>query len=377
MFSKEEMKAEAARLGFLLCGVTSPEPPAHLDAYHSWLDAGRHAGMDYLASPRSLAARADPHLILPGCQSILVLAAPYPAPVPVNAEDSGQIAAYARSSDYHNLLPPRLEALAGWIADRCTRSLQWRACTDTAPILEKELAQRAGLGWIGRNTCLIHPQIGSYFFLAELLLDIPIEPDLPFTADRCGDCQRCMDACPTACILPNRTLDANRCLSYLTIENKGSIPAELRPALGNNVFGCDICQTVCPWNQKPAARPPQTLFPPLPDLAAQHLSDELLLDDDTFRARFDDTPILRAKRRGYLRNVIIALGNARCLETIPALAASLHSDLDPLVRVHAAWALGQMPDPQALTALHAALAMETSRLVLDEIEMAIRNYPVA
>ena len=374
MIDKAALKAEAFRLGFWLCGVTTPESPAHLETYTAWINAGRHADMAYLASPRALAARATPASLLPGCQTILVLAAPYPAPQTNPAPDSAQIAGYANSTDYHNVFPPRLEALADWIARQSGQSIQWRGFTDSAPILEKELAQRAGLGWIGKNTCLIHPEIGSTFLLAELFLDMPIEPDLPFTADRCGNCTRCIDACPTGCILPDRTIDAARCLSYLTIENKGQIPPELRSQLGTRIFGCDACQTACPWNRKASLPPEKTLFPPLAVLQSIELAVEMQLDDDAFRARFRHTPVLRAKRRGYLRNAAIALGNLAQPESIPALVNSLHHDSEALIRSHAAWAIGHIPLPEARTALQTALQTETDPTVLTEITQALSHF---
>ncbi|MDX9865295.1 MAG: tRNA epoxyqueuosine(34) reductase QueG [Anaerolineaceae bacterium] len=374
MIDKTALKAEAFRLGFWLCGVTTPDPPPHLDTYHAWINAGRHADMAYLASPRALTARASPASLLPGCQTILALAAPYPAPLSHPSKDNGRIAAYAQSSDYHNVFPPRLEALAAWIARQAGQPIQWRSFTDTAPILEKELAQRAGLGWIGKNTNLINPQIGSYFLLAELFLDRVIEPDPPFTADRCGTCTRCIEACPTGCILSDRTLDAARCLSYLTIENKGPIPPDLRPQIGTRIFGCDLCQQVCPWNQKASIQPEQTLFPPLESLAPRRLAAEMQLDDAAFRERFRHTPLLRAKRRGYLRNVAVALGNLAQPKTVPALAASLRRDPEPLIRAHAAWALGQIPQPEARTALQSALQSEPDPVVQSEIQQALNNF---
>lgn len=375
MLTKQDLKAEAARLGFVLCGVTSAATPHHFAQYAAWIEAGRHAGMHYLATPRAMAARANPQRLLPGCQTILVLAAAYPAPDRGLTAAQGQTAAYARSIDYHTILPPRLEALAKWIADRTPAGLTWRAFTDTAPILEKELAQRAGLGWIGKNTCLIHPHYGSWFFLAELFLDIALEPDLPFTADRCGTCQRCIEACPTGCILLDRSLDANRCISYLTIENKGDIPDELRPRMGDHIFGCDICQTVCPWNQQAQSSPALNLFPPLPDTSAPDLVAALNLDDAGFRDRFRHTPLWRAKRHGYLRNVAVALGNTPRAEAIPALADRLLQDPEPLVRAHAAWALGHhRPAAAAQAALYSALQAEIHPDVKAEIQQALTRF---
>lgn len=374
MIDKTALKAEAFRLGFWLCGVTTPEPPSHLDTYNAWISAGRHANMSYLASPRALTARANPETLLPACQTIIVLAAPYPAPSASEHIPSGQIAGYARTTDYHNVLPPRLGALAARIARQSSHPIQWRGFTDSAPILEKELAQRAGLGWIGKNTILINPDIGSCFLLGELFLDIFIEPDSPFPADRCGTCTRCIDACPTGCILPDRTVDAARCLSYLTIENKGQIPSDLRPHLGAHIFGCDVCQTVCPWNQKAPIPAQQTLFPPITALQPSSLCDELQLDNTAFLERFRHTPVLRAKRRGYLRNVAVTLGNMAQPEAIRALTACLCNETEALVRAHAAWALGRIPFPEAHAALQTAIETETDPAVQSEIQQALKNF---
>lgn len=374
MIDKKALKAEAFRLGFWLCGITTPEPPAHLDTYTSWVGAGRHAEMAYLAAPQALASRANPRSLLPSSQTILVLAAPYTSRSTAAAADTAQIAAYAQSTDYHNVFPPRLEALAEWISSQSDQPVHWRGFTDSAPILEKELAQRAGLGWIGKNTCLINPEIGSTFLLTEIFLNISIEPDMPFSDDRCGTCTRCVDACPTGCIRPDRTIDAARCLSYLTIENKAQIPPDLRPDLGTRVFGCDVCQTICPWNRKGVIPPEQTLFPPLTALQSVQLAAEMALDDNTFRSRFRHTPVLRAKRRGYLRNVAVALGNLARPESIPVLAASLHNDTETLVRAHAAWALGCIPFPDARTALQSAAKTETDPAVLSEINQALDHF---
>jgi len=233
-----------------------------------------------------------------------------------------------------------METLVAFIGQQVGGQVAHRWYTDTGPLLERELAQRAGLGWIGKNTCLINPGVGSYFLLAEILLGIELEPDLPFTPDRCGTCRRCLDACPTGCILPDRTLDARRCISYLTIENKGAIPPDLRPQMGNWVFGCDACQTVCPWNKFAQAEFDQAFAAgpglPFPDLVA-----ELDLTPQAFNRKFRQSPIRRAKRRGYQRNVTVALGNSGNPAAIPTLEKALESD-EPLVREHAAWALGRI-----------------------------------
>ncbi len=242
--------------------------------------------------------------------------------------------------DYHLILPPRLKAIADFIESYVGHPVPNRGYTDTGPILERDLAQRAGLGWIGRNTCLITPHLGSYILLAEILLGLDLEPDPPFTADRCGNCSRCIQACPTGCILPNRTLDARRCLAYLTIEHKGRIPPDLRSLLGEWVFGCDICQMVCPWNRF-APGEGEAAFAPRSAALHLNLPEELELTPQAFNARFKDNPVKRAKLRGYLRNVAVALGNCGGPAAIPALEQAAQND-DSLVREHAAWALEQI-----------------------------------
>jgi len=334
------IKDEARRLGFSLVGITTPDPPPHWTAYQHWLTMGRHGSMDYLADSR----RGDPHLVLPECRSILMLGVRYFKPGTsvkhIDHHPVGQIAAYAWGRDYHLVLPHRLDTLVAFIEKQVGRPIPHRGYTDTGPIIERDLAQRAGLGWIGKNTCLIHPDIGSFFLLAEILLGYDMEPDEPFTADRCGVCTRCITACPTECILPNRTLDARRCLSYLTIENKNEIPLELRPRFGNWVFGCDICQQVCPWNREPVGKL-DPVFNALPGLPAPDLISELALTPQGFNHKFKHNPVLRAKRRGYLRNVAVALGNSNNPEALPALESALQAN-EPLIQEHAAWAITQL-----------------------------------
>ncbi|MBE9523868.1 MAG: tRNA epoxyqueuosine(34) reductase QueG, partial [Chloroflexi bacterium] len=223
-----QLKSEALRLGFHLVGVTSPEQPAHLDIYEQWLTAGHHADMAWIATDRARQRRANPHLILPECKSIIMLGIRYPLVSQTADSSIGQIASYARVDDYHDLLPQRLKALVAFLEKKMDCTIPHRCYTDTGPILERELAQRAGLGWIGKNGVLVNPKIGSYFLLAEILLGVALPMDDPFTSDHCGTCTRCIQACPTSCILPNRTIDSNRCLSYLTIERRDAIPPTMR-----------------------------------------------------------------------------------------------------------------------------------------------------
>lgn len=369
---KQAIRDEARRLGFLLVGVTTPEQPSHYAVYEAWLRDGHQAKMDYLADADGRAKRADPRKVLAECESILVLAAPYNPPGEREASAGrGKVAAYAWGEDYHDVLPERLKALVLFIEDKVGRSIPNRWYTDSGPLLERDLAQRAGLGWIGKNTCLINPQLGSYFFLAEILLGIKLEPDLPFIEDRCGSCRRCIEACPTNCILPDRTLDAGRCISYLTIELKEQIPGALRPSMGGWVFGCDVCQQVCPWNRfaEPVVDP---AFAPRQGIDSPDLASELSLSDEEFRRKFKRSPIKRSKRRGYLRNVAVAMGNSGQPKMINALRNALVNEVEPLVRGHAAWALGQFDVEESRRALDFALETEKDPQVLAEIKDALK-----
>ena len=334
---KEEIKVKASQLGFVLTGVTTPEPPPHYSTFERWLAQGRHGTMGYLATKRSRARRANPREILPECKSILVLAIPYSPPSHSRrgmSEEQGNIASYAWGKDYHDVLPARMKELVKFIEEQVGGPVKNRWYTDTGPLLERDLAQRAGIGWIGKNTCLINPKRGSYFLLSEILLDLELEPDSPFVTDHCGTCTRCIEACPTDCILPDRTVDATRCISYLTIELKDDIPVDLRDKIGNWVFGCDICQIVCPWNR--FAEEGDYVFGD--HSPARHLNEELSISTQEFNQRFKGTPVKRAKRRGYLRNVAVALGNTGDMHALPVLQNALH-DEEPLVRKHAQWAI--------------------------------------
>jgi epoxyqueuosine reductase len=343
---KERIKTQSFHLGFILAGVTTPDPPPHTSTFENWLAQGHHGTMDYLATERSRLRRADPRQILPECQSILVLATPYSPPLPMGDREAlrqegqgvrGRVASYAWGEDYHDVLPARMKDLVKFIEEQVGAPVQNRWYTDTGPILERDLAQRAGIGWIGKNTCLINPRHGSYFLLSEILLGLALEPDPPLVTDHCGTCTRCIEACPTDCILPDRTIDARRCISYLTIELKDDIPVELREKIGEWVFGCDICQMVCPWN-----RFADEADPAFGDENPLHsLTDELLISTQEFNQRFKRSPVKRAKRRGYLRNVAVALGNVGDMHALPVLQNTLN-DEEPLVREHAQWARKQI-----------------------------------
>jgi len=367
------IKAEAFRLGFSLAGVTLPETPPHYGVFVRWLEAGRHAGMGYLAAGRSVERRGDLRKAFPEARSAVSVALPYALPETASAaHGEGRVAAYAWGADYHDVIPQRLAALVAAVEEYSGRIVRQRGYTDTGPLLERDLAQQAGLGWIGKNTCLIHPRLGSYFLLAEILLDVEIEPDTPLDHDYCGSCHRCIDACPTRCILPDRTIDAGRCISYLTIENKGEIPLDLRPQMGNWIFGCDVCQQVCPWNLRFAGTPPDAALAPRTNIPTPNLADEIGLTPEGFNRKFKGSPIQRPHRRGYLRNVAVAMGNLADPALVPPLARALEDDAEALVRGHAAWALGRIGNRPGRDALDRALRRETDESVRGEIRRALK-----
>lgn len=375
MSIKELFKAETERLGFLLSGVIDITPPIYLGAYQHWLEEGLHADMAYVASEPARTRRANPSLIMPPALSVLVVALRYSSPQlsssSLSMDARGRVASYAWGNDYHGIIPPLLNGLIATMEKYLGRPIQSRSYTDTGPILERSFAQQAGLGWAGKNTCLIAPRQGSYFFLGETFIDVKIEPDQRFPADHCGTCQRCITACPTGAIRSDRTIDSQRCISYLTIENKRSIPVELRPKIGEWIFGCDLCQIACPWNNRLSNLDGHPSLAPDLIKARPVLKDELLLTPMQFNKKFRNSPILRAKRRGYLRNVAVATGNIRDTNAVPALATVMESEHEPLVRGHAAWALGRMNTHQSRQALEKALQTEPDSNVRAEIVSAL------
>ncbi len=379
-----EIKEQARDLGFDLVGVASVEPSVHMDLYRAWIGDGVHGDMGYLSREDAVARRADLERTLPSLKAAVVVGHDYYQEDPSGVPDDparAVVARYARGRDYHNVIKKRLLKLHRWIESRAGGPVVGRAYVDTGPILERELATRAGLGWFGKNTMLIDPKRGSYFFLGILLLDLELETDEPFTEDHCGTCRSCLDACPTGALLGRDAdgapvMDARRCISYLTIEHRGPIPMELRPLMGNRVYGCDICQEVCPWNEKFAEVGPEPAYraregldgPELVELAERLLA----VDDEGFRELFRGSPIKRARRAGLLRNVCVALGNWGAEEAVPVLVAGL-SDPAPLVRGHAAWALGCVGTPAALAALSSARAEQSDPVVLEEIGLAVED----
>lgn len=364
-----ELQQRAGELGFNSVGVSIAAPARRLDAYLRWIDHDRHGEMGYMARPDRVERRQNPPIILPGLQSIISVGLSYStAQVPPEIcgdPGRGRISNYAWGVDYHDLMTPRLEELAAWMREHDPQA-QSRVYVDTGAILERDHAETAGLGFTGKNTMLIDPRRGSWFFLGEILTTIALPPTSPMTMPSCGSCQRCLDACPTAAFPAPYELDARRCISYLTIELKGWIPRDLRPLMGNWIYGCDICQEVCPFNRfaKPAAEP--AFQAPDIDAVAPPLLDILNLDEKTFDQRFTGSPIKRIKRGRLLRNACVAAGNWGDKSAVPSLAALLR-DPDPILRGHAAWALRQIDDPQALSAISDALRNELNPQVRQEL----------
>ena len=341
---KNEIKAEAYHLGFVEIGFTSPDIDINYAQFLDWTAEGFHAGMNYLARNNTITARQSAKMLFPECQTVICLAYPYPLITPTARKDQGRIASYALSQDYHigiaELANKLLEKLTQIFDDQLLAQVH----LDTSPILEKSYAQQAGLGWIGRNSLLIHPEFGSGIFLCEILINIPIEPDPPFTLDGCQNCQRCLKACPTQAILPNRSIDARRCLSYLTIENRAEIPEEFRQAMGNRVFGCDQCQLACPYNKQAKTTVSnnwQTTINPTPELA-----DCLSMTEEEFRNHFKQNPVLRTKHTGFRRNIAIAMGNSENPEFLKALHQAKETEINPIVAEAIAWAISQL-EPSA------------------------------
>jgi epoxyqueuosine reductase len=363
-----ELKQRVGEMGFSLCGVCPAIAPLGAARLDDWLAAGYAGEMHYLADRRE--AYGDPKHVLDGVRSIVMLGMNYRTVDPTKPQaGQGRVSRYAwGNADYHDVIHARLDELGDFIRARVPVA-RVRGVVDTAPLLEREFAQLAGLGWIGKNTLLLNREQGSWFFLAALLTDVKLSYDSEHETDHCGTCRACLDACPTDAFPQPYVLDASRCISYLTIELRREVPRELRAGMGDWVFGCDICQDVCPWNSR-APVSLQAEFAPRVDSNPIDLIALFELDDAAFSARFRHTPLWRPKRRGILRNAAIVLGNRPMLAAIPALVHGLN-DNEPLVRGACAWALGQYNQSAAIDALLSGRVLETDVDVLREIEDAL------
>jgi epoxyqueuosine reductase len=357
-----DLRQRAWQLGFSFVGITRATPSPTLDAYFRWIERDMHGSMGYMARPDRQTRRQDLNIILPGARSLVIAGLDYRSVVPENILTDparGRIASYAWNLDYHDILTPRLEQLADWLQTASGQEIQHKVYVDTGAILERSHAQQAGLGFIGKNTMLIHPRRGSYFFLGEIITNLTFDTyDRPHRQTMCGSCTRCLSACPTDAFPQPYVLDARRCISYLTIEHKGWIEHDLRPLMGNWVFGCDICQDVCPFQRFTAPTTEASFVPVHPDAAAPPLLDLLHLDDARFQARFAGSPVARIQRERLVRNACIAAGNGRLPAAVPLLERLL-SDDSALVRGHAAWALFQIDPAAAQPILERHLTAET------------------
>jgi epoxyqueuosine reductase len=363
----ERLKQKSLELGFHANGACPAVTPEGISRFEEWLEAGYAGQMHYLPDRRE--AYKDPRFVLEGARSILMLVINYRTADPV-APKPGQarISRYAWGGDYHDLIRERLNQLAAFLGTLIPEA-NVRGVVDTAPLLEREFAQLAGLGWIGKNTLLLNREAGSWFFLAALLTDQELAYDEPSRTDHCGTCTACLDACPTNAFTDAYVLDARRCISYLTIELKDAIPEDLREGAGDWLFGCDICQDVCPWNHfAPTSAEPS--FVPRDGSNPVELKELFQLSDEQFRRRFRDTPLWRPRRCGILRNAAIVLGNQRYPAAIEALTKGLNDD-EPLVRGAAAWALGRYDEPEARLALEKRGEVEMDSEVVSEIAAAM------
>jgi epoxyqueuosine reductase len=362
----ERIRAEAERLGFARCAFSAAGPVARHGAYRRWVDAGLHGEMRFMAENREV--RGDVRRLLPGARTVITVVASYHAAEPDGPATGprGFVARYARGADYHGVLKRRLSELADFVRRECGADVASRTLVDTAPLLEREAAHRGGAGFIGKNTLVITPGVGSYTVLGELVVDLPLPPDPP-ARPRCGRCRMCIDACPTGAIGEDRTVDARRCISYLTIEHHGPIPRELRKNLGDMIFGCDLCQQVCPYNAN-VAETTLVELRPRPGRSRPPLLPLLALNPSQYKRFVRGTALRRVRRGQLLRNVCVALGNSGDRSAVPALCRAL-LDRDPLVRGHAAWALGQLGEGAA--SLRARRAKEPEAWVQDEIDAAI------
>ncbi len=324
------LKAEAARLGFSLSGIAPATETDGFARFESWLDAGYAGEMQYLHNHRE--HRRHPRSVVANVRSVLMLGLEY-------GGEAGTVARYAQGPDYHNYTWDRLKRLRDWLIAEVPGSFA-HGITDSAPLLERDFARRAGLGWFGKNTMLINKHRGSFYFLAALLTDVELVADAPHTASHCGTCTACLDACPTDAFPEPGVLDATKCISYLTIELHGAIPLDLRPGIGAWLFGCDVCQTVCPWNRNADDR--QFTFPTNPDLATLDPREMLALSESEFRQRFRGTSLLRTRRAGLVRNAAIVLGNTGDICDLPLLERTAADDPDEIVRETARWAIGRI-----------------------------------
>ena len=369
----DKIRNKALEIGFDLVGISPVGDYPESQYYKQWISMGYHAGMEYME--RNSDKRENINNVLPGAMSVISCALNYNSGMPYSTEmddgSRGWISRYAWSEDYHYRVEEMIQELKSFIVDTAESDLDSRAYVDTGPVLERSWAKYAGIGWTGKNTCILNQDLGSWLFLAEVITDIELDYDNT-VPDRCGTCTRCIDECPTDALREPYILDSNRCISYLTIENKGEIPSEFREYIGNNIFGCDICQDVCPWNNK--AETGDSSSWPTDGMFSPDLGELVSLDDEQFRERFRNSPVKRAKRRGLLRNVLVAIGNSGDTKFTSKVEDCL-DDHEPLVRSHAAWALWKLRGSSCFDLLSVMLSVENDDSVKNEIERILAGDP--
>lgn len=366
------IKDKAMDLGFDLVGVSPIDSFPENQFYKEWLNKGFSGEMTYLE--RNPEKREDIQNILPGAKSVISCAMNYNTDYPYSIEHAdntkGWISRYAWGDDYHDTIKDKLQILMNYMCSESSDEINSKFYVDTGPVLERAYGKYAGVGWVGKNTCLINQEIGSWIFLAEIITNIELEYDVP-VPDRCGTCTRCIDACPTDAIIEPYLLDSRLCISYLTIELKDKIPYELREGIQNNIYGCDICQDVCPWNKR-AHMSDKTEFEPREGLLNPDLSYLSSLSVEEFRKQFKGSPIKRTKRRGLLRNVMIAMGNSGEKNFVPYITECL-KDEEPLVRAHALWALWKIEGVTSKQVLINHRDIENNSIVIDEIDRILSS----
>lgn len=371
----EQIKAAARAIGFGVAAIASVEPlERDHAAFQTWCEAGFAAGMDYMTRRPEL--NADPRAVVPFARSLITLSVDYYSSKPTLEHEHryGRVARYAWGLDYHDVVRPRLRQLVNEIEKFVARPIRARCFVDAVPLLERAVAATAGLGFFGKNTNLLQPRSGSWFFLSEILLDLELPADNRQIKVSCGTCRRCMDACPTDAFPGPYQLDSRKCISYLTIENKGPIPRELRFAMGDWIFGCDVCQDVCPFNRFAV----DTRWPELhPEAGAGPRLDlvELLSikSDEEFRARFRGTALTRPKRRGLLRNAAVVAANVGATSAVPILIDRIESDREPLIRSHSLWALAQLDSKRAAPIADRVIKFDPDASVREEARMSMTN----
>lgn len=374
----ETIKAEAERLGFSFLHITHPTQPPHYQAYLSWLDDDHTGEMGYLASARARSSRGNPAGLMENARSMLTFGvryAPLTRSLPAGQDAHrplGMIASYALHSDYHDLLKQAAHRLMDFVKQETGCDIHYRVFVDSSAMLEKDIALMAGAGWIGKNSLLISPDGGSFQVLGCVLTDLELLSEPAFSKDLCGTCRKCQQICPTGCIGANHNLRADECIAYLTIEHRGVIPRHLRAKMGNWVFGCDVCQNVCPWNNTEfTLKPSAPLLPVWQNDPRVDLLAEIQLTPQEFRAKYAGSAILRATYAGFQRNLIIAMGNSASPACLPILEDILAGNPDAPLRLHAAWAIAALGPPNMRQILEAALAAENDERVRDELRYSL------